>query len=42
MAGPWFTVLEDGADWKTLDTILLSTGTGHISARVQCKLKLVP
>ena len=36
VAGPWFTVLEDGADWATLDTILLSDGSRHTQAAVQC------
>ena len=41
MAGPWFTVLENGADWKTLETIYISNGQGHDRAKVEMRVELV-
>ena len=37
-AGPWFAVLEAGADWTTLDTIRISNGTQSSMARVEIRV----
>lgn len=40
VAGPWFTVEESGADWKHLDTIVLSHGERYENGRVEIRLRL--
>ena len=40
MAGPWFTVQENGSGWHQLDRIWLSNGDSDIPARVEIRLML--
>lgn len=42
MAGPWFTVQQDGNDWHTLDRVWLSNGKKDLGAKVQIRLRLAP
>lgn len=39
MAGPWFTVLENGSSWKKLDTITLSNGKKNLLGDVEIHVK---
>jgi hypothetical protein len=39
-AGPWFTVLENGAGWKQIGKAWLSDGKTDDMAIVEAKLKL--
>ena len=40
MAGPWFTVLEDGAEWTELDAIRISDGRDEVRVRVEIRVLL--
>ncbi len=41
MAGPWFTVHETGADWKTLDKIWISDGKTDCMGRIESRVVLL-
>ena len=40
MAGPWFTVQEDGGDWQTVATTRVSNGRTHERVRVELAVQL--
>jgi translation elongation factor P/translation initiation factor 5A len=42
VAGPWFTVLRNGDDWKLVETIWVSDGRQAMKARVEMKAVLLP
>ena len=41
VAGPWFTVKENGEGWHLFDTITVSNGAEHeLMVRVEIRLRL--
>lgn len=40
VAGPWFTVMKSGDDWKFLETIRLTDGATNMRARVEYRVEL--
>lgn len=40
MAGPWFTVHENGDDWQRLDSIWISNGETDCQGVVEMKIEL--
>ena len=40
MAGPWFTVHENGGDWQRLDSIWISDGETDCEGVIEIKLEL--
>ena len=40
MAGPWFTVLESGADWREVGRIWVANGETHEAVRVELRVTL--
>jgi hypothetical protein len=41
VAGPWFTVQEDGGDWQLVETTRISNGERHERVRVELRVRLV-
>ncbi|MCA8947269.1 MAG: hypothetical protein KDB29_13635 [Planctomycetes bacterium] len=39
MAGPWFTVMKGGSDWKLLENIRLTNGEHAVRARVEYRVE---
>jgi len=40
VAGPWFTVMKSGDDWKFLEDIRLTDGEHQVRARVEYRVEL--
>ena len=41
MAGPWFTVVEDGSEeWTHVENLWISNGEAHEKARVEIRVAL--
>ncbi|MDG2206982.1 MAG: hypothetical protein P8K78_03665 [Pirellulales bacterium] len=41
MAGPWFTVISNNADWQPLGTLWVSDGGHDGPGQIEIKLQLV-
>ena len=41
VAGPWFTVVESGAEWQDVEAIWVSDGAKDMKGRVQLRVELV-
>ena len=40
MAGPWFTILESGEDWKEISKIWISNGQDDCKGRIEARIRL--
>jgi hypothetical protein len=40
VAGPWFTILENGEDWKEISKIWISNGQDDCKGRIEVRIRL--
>ena len=40
MAGPWFTILESGDEWKEISQIWISNGHDDCKGRIEVRIRL--